>query len=38
LESNITIFIGSCLSVTYFIMLLNGVTPIPPDRNTAGFE
>src|SRR5206468_4981355 len=22
----------------YFLMLLNGVTPIPPDRNIAGFE
>ena len=30
--------LGSCLSVAYFNILLKGVTPIPPDRNTAGFE
>src|ERR671918_2417624 len=38
LESNITILIGKRLSVAYFIMLLNGVTPMPPERNTTHLE
>ena len=25
-------------TVAYFIIVLNGVTPMPPERNTAGFE
>lgn len=38
LESNMVIFTDSCLSVAYIIMLLKGVMPIPPDKNTAVFE
>ena len=38
LEANTIVFTGSCISVAFFTILLNGVTPIPADKNTAGFE
>ena len=32
------VFIGSCRFLAYFIMLLNEITRMPQNKNTAGLE